>query len=61
VIGSSASGELKENASVAYYNIGGAELPATGGFARDLFPLMGSVLMLGSTAGAVIYRKKRKE
>lgn len=61
VIGSSASGELKENASVAYYNIGGAELPATGGFARDLFPLVGSVLMLGSTAGAVIYRKKRKE
>ncbi|MBQ8325296.1 MAG: LPXTG cell wall anchor domain-containing protein [Clostridia bacterium] len=60
-IGSSASGELKENASVAYYNIGGAELPATGGFARDLFPLVGSVLMLGSTAGAVIYRKKRKE
>lgn len=61
VIGSSANGELKENASVAYYNIGGAELPATGGFARDLFPLVGSVLMLGSTAGAVIYRKKRKE
>ncbi len=58
--GSAASGELTANASVAYYNIGGAELPATGGFNRDLFPVVGAVLMLGSTAGAVLYRKKRK-
>lgn len=61
VIGSIASGTLEENASVAYYNIGGAELPATGSYAREFFPIVGAALMLTSTAGAVVYRKKRKE
>lgn len=57
--GGEANGELTANASVVFYNVGGAELPSTGGFMRDLFPMAGVSLMALALVLACALRFKR--
>lgn len=58
--GSSVSGSLTEDETVAFVNFGGAELPATGSYARMMYTLGGWGIMLASLVYGFGSRRKRE-